>query len=196
MPGLTTAAYGWNVRELREKGHKRRRACPAKRSKSATQIACPTKRDFCLAVARKSEGGSAASRVGRTVQVRVRAAVRSNQAACRQKRQFLGTCSKPQSPSACGTQAISCFRGGLLSKGENRRWPRRCSSAYALRATADRSSSGWPVPRARAARCADSGIGRPGAAGAVNRPAFRTPPRGRRKQRRPTSLEVGINTGR
>jgi hypothetical protein len=43
-------------------------------------------------------------------------------------------------------------------------------------------SSGWPVPRARAARCADSGIGRPGAAGAVNRPAFRTPPRGRRNR--------------
>src|SRR5687768_18555471 len=50
------------------------------------------------------EALKARSRVGRTVQVHVRAAVRPNQAACRRKRQFLGTCSKPQSPSACGTQ--------------------------------------------------------------------------------------------
>src|SRR5687767_14875374 len=52
------ADYGWNVREPRDKGDKRRRD-------------------------------------GRTVQVHVRTAVRSNQAACPQKGQFLGTCSKP-----------------------------------------------------------------------------------------------------
>jgi hypothetical protein len=41
------------------------------------------------------------------------------QAACPQKGQFLGTCSKPQNPSACGTQASSCFCGdpdGPLSR--------------------------------------------------------------------------------
>src|SRR5262245_47337455 len=61
MPGPELAAYGWNVREPRDKGDKRRRD-------------------------------------GRTVQVRVRAAVRTNQAACRQKRQFLGTGSRPKNP--------------------------------------------------------------------------------------------------
>src|SRR5690242_7622331 len=39
--------------------------------------------------------GDKRRRDGRTVQVRVRAAVCTNQAVCRQKRQFLGTRSRP-----------------------------------------------------------------------------------------------------
>ena len=62
------------------------------------------------------EARKARSRVGRTVQVRVRAAVRTNQAACRQKRQFLGTCSRPVKSIACGTQASTCFCGRLLQQ--------------------------------------------------------------------------------
>ena len=35
---------------------------------------------------------------------------------CRQKRQFLGTCSKPRNPFACGTRALSRFRGCLFCR--------------------------------------------------------------------------------
>jgi hypothetical protein len=60
--------------------------------------------------------GDKRRRGGRTVQVRVRAAVRPNQAACRRKRQFLGTCSRPQSPSVCGTQAKYLLPGRAAFK--------------------------------------------------------------------------------
>src|SRR5688572_18072307 len=79
----------------------------------------------------------ARSRVGRTVQVHVRAAVRPNQAACRRKRQFLGTCSRPQSPSACGTQAKYLLPGRAAFE----RRKLEVAPPFAL------SSSGCPVPK-------------------------------------------------
>src|SRR5687767_2979685 len=131
MPGLKNADYGWNVREPRDKGDKRRRD-------------------------------------GRTVQVHVRAAVRPNQAVCPQKGQFLGTCSKPQSPSACGTQAVGCVFGdpagcsALLDRvtreGTHCRAPVRGGWSHELRSTAR------------------------GAADAANRPSFRTPLKGVEEQ--------------
>jgi hypothetical protein len=144
MPGLKNADYGWNVREPRDKGDKRRR-------------------DW------------------RTVQVHVRAAVRPNQAVCPQKGQFLGTCSKPQSPSACGTQAVGCVFGdpagcsALLDRvtreGTHCRAPVRGGWSHELRSTAG------------------------GAADAANRPSFRTPLKRRRNRRRPASPGAGQNHG-
>ena len=86
MPGLEARGLRMTSGSRGKKGDERRRAClsDARKARSIGHVLRSAK---------------ARSRIGRTVQVHVRAAVRTNQAACRRKRQFLGTCSKPKSPS-------------------------------------------------------------------------------------------------
>ena len=107
---------------------------------------------------------------GRTAQVHVRVVAYTNGEASAVATPP-GTCSKPQSPSACGTQAKYLLPGRaafLRRKG-------KVAPPFALneQRLPCAVSTGCQVCRLRA--------GRPGAAGAVKRQAFRTPLRGRRK---------------
>ena len=171
MPGLKTAAYGWNVREPWREGDKRRRECLMRRAQDAEK-ACPAKRLK-----------SAESRIGRTVQVCVRAAVRSNQAACRRKRQFLGTCSRPKVHPRAERRRLPVSRGdpdGRL-KGPQDRVTRKGTHALCF-------------PSGGCHGCC-SAVRGPAGAG-KRRSVPHAPFRGKTEERRPTSLEVGINTGR
>ena len=112
---------------------------------------------------------------GRTVQVHVRATARTNGGASAPVT-TPGTCSKPQSPFACGTQAKICFR--------------RPGSAQ-------RSSAlGWAtarVPRKRHAGCPHQTHA--GAAGAVKRPVVPHAPWGDEEQEDRRSPGAGRNDG-
>ena len=87
---------------------------------------------------------------GRTVQVHVRATARTNGGASAPVT-TPGTCSKPQSPFACGTQAKICFRGPV-QLNDLRRW------AGPLPVCRRKAACGLPAPT------------HAGAAGAVKRP--------------------------
>ena len=96
------ADYGWNVREPRAEGDQTPARIPAKRVSA--------KPGYAL------RSAQARSRGGRTVQVHVRAAVRPNQAACRQKRQFLGTCSRSAKSIRVRNAGVSCVRGCFVCR--------------------------------------------------------------------------------
>ena len=99
MPGLRLADYGWNVREPRDKGNKRRRACPAKRKHEAG-------RALRSASAKQGRADGPSACPGDSSLER--ASVSASGAP--------GACSKPQSPSRAGRRRSSCIRGGYLSR--------------------------------------------------------------------------------
>ena len=163
-------AQGWmrwplrcRARELRltdgTSGSRGRRAIKRRRACLATRVSAKLGRALRSAQAR--------SRVGRTVQVHVRAAVRSNQAACRQKRQFLGTCSRP-------VKSIRVRNAGE----ELRQWPVRLSHGLDHCPCAPKAC-GMPVSK------------HAGAAGAVFAQPFRTPLSGKRNKDKPASPGAG-----
>ena len=69
----------------------------------------------------------------------------------------------------------TCFRGGLPSRGVNRRWPGRLLSG-----------SGCPVPQGAGRRVCRLRVGIPGAAGAVKRPGVPHAPSGDKGKQKTT----------
>ena len=119
----------------------------------------------------KGAGGDRRRQHGRTVQVHVRATARPNGVSVSVS-DAPGTWSKPQSPSACGTQATICVRGPVQPSDGLDQLP--------------------VCQRTRDARIQNSA----GAAGAVKRPVVPHALSGKEGTRRPASPGAGQNAGR